>query len=653
MIARPIAAAGFAVLAIAACGNKEKTAEVSETSKQAEPVAVGKAPVATDAATPSVAAAKSPERDPFTYANYDEVAVTDLALDVNVLFDKQILDGSATLTVKRLKKGVKRLILDTNDLDIRSVETGDGDTWSTARFTLSPDDPNLGSKLDIELPAKATKVRIAYSTSPGAEGLQWLTPEQTAGKKYPFMYSQNQAINARSMAPVQDTPEVRMTYSARVRTPKELLAVMSAEQDDGPRDGDYQFSMPQRIPAYLLAIAVGDIDFRPISETIGVYAEPQTVAAAAREFADTPKMEEATEALYGPYRWGRYDLLVLPPSFPFGGMENPRLSFLTPTLLAGDKSLVGTVAHELAHSWSGNLVTNATWSDAWLNEGVTSYVENRVMEVVFGKDRAGMEQALAFHDLTTEIAGLERPDLSQLQLPSNLDHPDDAFSDVAYVKGQFFLQFLEQRYGRAVFDPFLKSWFDSFAFKAATTSDFRTFLMAHLVAAHPDAATVQEIDEWLYGQGIPQTLVKPVSAAFDKVETEQAKWIAGADPASTIDTAGWSTQEWLYFINALPDDISADRLKDLDLAFDLTDSPNAEIAFAWYMVAVKANYAPALTAVDGFLGRIGRGKFLYPLYEELINTNHRAFAERVFEKSRALYHPIAQRRIEEILQAAN
>lgn len=649
MTARPIAVASLAIVAVAAaaCGRKDKAVE---TPTPPESVAVSVSPAAATTAPDVVA---SPARDPFTYSNYDEVAVTDLALDVNVLFDRMILDGTAALTIKRVRAGARRLVLDTNDLEIKSVQAGDGETWSRAPYRLSPDDPVLGSKLEIDLPANATKVRIAYSTSPGAEGLQWLAPEQTAGKKYPFMYSQNQAINARSMAPVQDTPEVRMTYSARVRTPPELLAVMSAEQDTGPRDGDYQFSMPQPVPAYLLAIAVGDIDFRPISETIGVYAEPQTVAAAAREFADTPKMEEAAEALYGPYRWGRYDLLVLPPSFPFGGMENPRLSFLTPTLLAGDKSLVGTVAHELAHSWSGNLVTNATWSDAWLNEGVTSYVENRVMEVVFGKDRAVMEQALALHDVKTEIAALERPDLSQLQLPSDLDHPDDAFSDVAYVKGQFFLQFLDQRYGRAAFDPFLKSWFDNFAFKAATTGDFRAFLMTHLVAARPDAASVGEIDEWLYGQGLPQTLVEPVSAAFDKVEAKQAAWISGTAPASTIVTAGWSTQEWLHFINALPDDISADRLKDLDLAFDLTDSQNAEIAFAWYVKAIGANYAPAMTAIDGFLGRVGRGKFLYPLYEELIKTNQRAFAERVFEKSRALYHPIAQHRIEEILQAAN
>ncbi|NWG91630.1 MAG: M1 family metallopeptidase, partial [Parvularculaceae bacterium] len=592
-------------------------------------------------------------RDPFTYSNYDAVRVTDLALDIDVMFDAKVIDGAAILAFERLDPTAAQLVLDSNDLDIKAAQVLIDGAWAATTYALGADDENLGSRLAVDLPAGASKVKIAYRTNPHAEGLQWLAPEQTGGKKHPFMYSQNQAINARSMAPVQDTPAVRMTYSATVRTPKELVAVMSAGQDAGPRDGEYRFSMPQPVPAYLLAIAVGDLEFRPISDTIGVYAEPDVVDAAAREFADTPRMETAIAALYGPYRWGRYDLLVLPPSFPFGGMENPRLSFLTPTLIAGDKSLVGTVAHELAHSWSGNLVTNKTWSDAWLNEGVTSYVENRAMEAVFGRDRAVMEQALALADLKKEIEAAERPEMTQLRLPADLEHPDDAFSDVAYVKGQFFLHFLEARYGRAAFDAFLKSWFDAFAFKAATTDDFRAYLMKSLVAKNPDAASETEIDAWLFGQGLPSTLAAPVSAAFDRVEAALTAWTSGNESAAAIKTDGWTTQEWLHFINSLPADFSADRMKDLDLAFDLSNSKNSEIAFAWYMKSIDACYAPALPAIEAFLTRVGRGKFLYPLYEELTKENERAFAERVFEKARPLYHPIAERRVAEILQARN
>jgi aminopeptidase N len=630
----------------ASCGRKEGVSSPDATNP-AEP-----AIVATDKALPPEDET-APRRDPFTYANYADVRVNDLVLDLDVLFDARALDGTATLSFERLTADAASLVLDTNDLEIKSVEALTGADWTPARFALGPDDENLGSMLSISLPENASRVRIRYRTSPGAGGLQWLAAEQTAGKRHPFMYSQNQAINARSMAPVQDTPAVRMTYSATIRTPKDLLAVMSAEQDQGPRDGEYQFSMPQPIPAYLLAIAVGDIEFRPISDSIGVYAEPEIVDAAAQEFADTPRMEAANSTLYGPYRWGRYDLLVLPPSFPFGGMENPRLSFMTPTLIAGDKSLVGTVAHELAHSWSGNLVTNAAWSDAWLNEGVTSYVENRVMEEIFGKDRAIMEQSLALNDLKKEIAALDRPELSRLQLPADLDHPDDAFSDVAYVKGQFFMHFLEERFGRKAFDAFLKSWFDSHAFKAATTSDFRTYLLENLLSEYQGAASVAEIDDWLYGEGVPQTIIAPISSAFDKVEEQQAQWMSGTAPATSISAKGWTTQEWLHFINELPDDLSADRMADIDAAFDLTHSGNAEIAFAWYMKAVKSHYAPAMPAIADFLSHIGRGKFIYPLYEELSKQGERAFAERVFEKSRPIYHPIAARRVEELLQAQN
>ncbi len=291
-------------------------------------------------------------------------------LDLDVRFDRKILEGTVTLSVERVDPAAA-LTLDTRGLDVSAVETASGETWSPAQYELGVADPILGAPLTVTLPPGATRVRVAYATRPGASGLQWLEPPQTAGKAHPFLFSQSQAIHARSWIPIQDTPQVRLTYTATIRTPPELVAVMSAAGNPtGERGGVYRFAMPQRIPAYLMAIAAGDIAFAPLGERAGVYAEPSVVGRAAAEFADTEKMMEAAERLYGPYRWDRYDILVLPPSFPFGGMENPRLTFATPTVLAGDKSLVSLIAHELAHSWSGNLVTNATWSDFWLNEGL-------------------------------------------------------------------------------------------------------------------------------------------------------------------------------------------------------------------------------------------------------------------------------------------
>jgi len=313
--------------------------------------------------------------DRFTQSNYTDIRVTHIDLDLDVNFYAKILDGVATLDFERVTEGTDTLVLDTKGLLIKAVSIETESGWETAERVMGMEDLIQGTSLSIEVGSTASKVKIVYATSPEAEGLQWLTPEQTAGKKEPYLFSQAQAINARTMAPLQDTPAVRLTYSARLRVPDGLLPLMSAEQLGQQEDGSYAFNMPQPIPSYLIAIAVGDIKFKAINETIGVYAEDYILDRAAEEFSETPQMEVENEKLYGPYRWGRYDLIVLPPSFPYGGMENPRLSFLTPTLVAGDKSLTNVVAHELAHSWSGNLVTNSNWRDAWLNEGFTSYVE--------------------------------------------------------------------------------------------------------------------------------------------------------------------------------------------------------------------------------------------------------------------------------------
>jgi aminopeptidase N len=629
---RLFAAVSATALLVAACSKSDDSGEIVDAA----------------AGTPKHAA-EQPDR--FTYSNYNEVRVTDAALDLDVRFEEKILDGSVVLAIDYIDPDARSLVLDTNDLTIKSVEAQRGGVWSAAKFELSPDDEVMGSKLEITLPERANKVRIAYSTSPTAEGVQWLAPEQTAAKTQPFMYTQGQAINTRSIVPIQDTPAVRITYSATLRTPRELIAVMSAQQDpDGARDGEYHFEMPQPVPAYLMAVAAGDLEFERISDHMGVYAEDYIVEAAAREFDDTPEMERVTERLYGPYRWGRYDMLVLPPSFPFGGMENPRLTFLTPTLVTGDKSLVATVAHELAHSWSGNLVTNATWRDPWLNEGFTSYVENRIIEEVYGRERAVMEQALARNDLERDVREAERPELTQLKLPEDLAHPDEGFSQVAYVKGQFFLMFLEERFGREAFDAFLKDYFDHFAFKSITTEDFLDYFRENLAGSNPGKVTDAEIEEWLYKPGIPSTIATPSSDAFERVSAQQKEWLDATVPAAEIATADWSAHEWLHFINSLPDAVTKEQLAALDSAFKLSSSNNAEIASAWYLKAIPKGYEPAMPDVEAFLKRVGRGKFIYRLYGSLADNGRKAWAQEVYEAARPGYHPIAQRRIDEILK---
>lgn len=588
--------------------------------------------------------------DKFTYSNYDQVRMTHLDLNLDVDFERKVLDGVATIDFVKTDPDANTLVLDTKDLTLNSIEIGDGESWQDAAFALSDADTVLGQKLTIDLIDNASQVRIDYETSPKAEGLQWLSPEQTAGKQYPYLFSQGQAINTRTITPLQDTPAVRITYTANLRTPPELIALMSADQDPNtPRDGDYSFEMPQPVPGYLLAIAVGDIDFKAINDHIGVYAEEYILDAATEEFSETPLMEDANAALYGPYQWGRYDLIVLPPSFPFGGMENPRLSFLTPTLVAGDKSLTNVVAHELAHSWSGNLVTNSNWRDSWLNEGFTSYVENRVMEDLYGTRRAVMEQALDMESLKRAISDADRPELTHLKLPEDIEHPDDAFTNVAYIKGANFLFFLEDRFGRDKFDPFLKKYFDTFAFKSVTTEDFIKFLHDELHADNPGALTREELDSWVYGPGLPETARTPKSDAFETVSDHMQSWLDGDVAAADIPVADWSTHEWLHFVNSLPEGLTQAQFTELDEAFSLTGTQNAETAFAWYMQAIKGDYPRVREDLESFLMTVGRGKFIYRLYQEMYDdADKRDWAKGIYDKARSGYHPIAQRRIDDI-----
>ena len=611
-------------------------------------------------------------QDSHSYANPSAVRVKHVDLDWDVLFDQKVLKGTTTLTVERTSQ-TEPLILDTRDLKIERVETSvNGLKYSPATFTVGTSDKILGAPLTIPLPARATRVRIHYSTSPGASGLQWLAPAQTAGKKDPFMFTQSQAIHARSWIPLQDTPAVRVTYNARVRTPRNLLAVMSAENDSRtPRDGDYRFRMRQPIPSYLIALAVGDLRFRSLGPRTGVYAEPQVIDRAASELSDTEKMVVATERLYGPYRWGRYDLLVLPPSFPFGGMENPRLTFATPTILAGDKSLVALVAHELAHSWSGNLVTNATWRDFWLNEGFTVYLERRIQEAVYGRARAEMEASLGLRDLREELATLEdRDEILYVDLKGR--DPDEGFTDVPYEKGALFLLHLEQTFGRARFDGFLRSYFNHFAFQSITTEQFLAYLKQNLLDKDPALAARVPIDEWINNPGLPASAPKPTSPAFARVEEQARRWLRGEIPATQIPAATWSTQERLHFLTFIqnafeppsssggPADASATQLSqterlrlmgELDRALNLTRSGNSEIAFQWLLMSIRNRYEPAYPRLEEFLLSVGRRKFIRPLYQELAKTSEgkeRALA--IYRRARPTYHPIAVTSIDEDLK---
>jgi leukotriene-A4 hydrolase len=589
-------------------------------------------------------------RDVHSYANPDRVRVRHADLDLDIRFDRRILEGSVTLSFERRDPGPATLDLDTRGLVIASVEAPEGSGWKPIPFELGPPDPILGAKLSIEAPPRVDRVRIQYATGAGASGLQWLAPEQTAGKTHPFLFSQSQAIHARSWVPIQDTPQVRMTFSATLRTPPELSAVMGAAGNpEGGRGGTYRFSMPQRIPAYLLALAAGDIAFATLSSRSGVYAGPSVVARAAQEFADTENMMRAAERLYGPYRWDRYDILVLPPSFPFGGMENPRLTFATPTVLAGDRSLVSLIAHELAHSWSGNLVTNATWSDFWLNEGFTTYIERRLVEEVFGPEKAAMEAALGRQDLDDEIARLEdRDEILHIDLSGR--DPDDGATRLPYEKGSLFLRALEEQYGRQRFDQFLRGYFDRFAFQSIVTADFVAYLREHLLSSDGSKASRIPLEEWIEKPGLPASAPRPSSRALEDAAARAQDWFGRRLAASELPYTKWTTQERLQLLRSLPSPMPSDRMAELDAALGLTRAGNSEIAFQWLLMAIRAGYAPADARLEEFLVAIGRRKFIKPLYEALVKTPEgRSRALAIYRKARPGYHPIAVDTVDRIV----
>ncbi|HEY5558444.1 MAG TPA: M1 family metallopeptidase [Steroidobacteraceae bacterium] len=599
-------------------------------------------------------------RDPHSYAEPDRFLVRHVALDLAADFAAHRLEGAAELTVERIDSKATELHLDTRDLEIRSVQMIQASGQARILpFTLDAPDPVLGSRLTIGFTSccavsDALRLRIEYRTSAEATALQWLEPAQTSGP-HPYMYSQGQAIHARSWIPIQDSPAVRLTYTAHIRTPPELTAVMSAArvEDADLAPGEYRFEMHQPIPAYLIAIAVGDLKFRSLGERVGVWTEPSRLAAAANEFADLPRMLEAGERMVGPYRWDRYDLLIMPHSFAFGGMENPRLSFISPSVVAGDRSLVAVIVHELAHSWSGNLVTSATWNDFWLNEGFTTYLERRLFETLYGERRARMEDAIGYEFLVQAIedakaAGL--PQDSSLLLDLAGRDPDEGTSDVAYEKGRWFLGYLEARFGRPAFDAFLREYFDSHAFQSMDTAGFRSYLLTQLVRPGAPAIPVAEIDEWLYGTGMPATTPPIPGGVFDAVDRAAAEWRAGRLAVGDLPVHDWVPQEWMRFLEGQPADLSDARLVELRSHFRLGADGNAEIARSWLALVVRTAFEPAYADLERYLLSTGRHKLVVGLYRDLARTEAGLeLGRKIYARARPGYHATIRAAVERLL----
>ena len=627
----------FLVLTVllTACSAKPQPPQQSAAPAKSAPAAVTFAP------------------DIHSFAKPDEARVTHVALDLRADFAARRLSGTATLTIAR-RPGATEVALDTHDIDVTGVAAKTG---GALRYALAKPDSILGAALTVTLPPQNEPIVISYRTSPSARALQWLPPAQTAGKKHPYLYSQGEAIYTRSWIPTQDSPGIRQTYEARITVPKDLRALMSAESltPEGVLSGGertFEFRMTEAIPPYLMALAVGDIGFSEEGPRTGVDAEPSVLKAATYEFVDLEQMVKTAESLLGPYRWGRYDVLVLPPSFPFGGMENPRLTFATPTVLAGDRSLVSLVAHELAHSWSGNLVTNATWSDFWLNEGVTTYVEVRIMEALYGPDRARLLEVLGWRTLQDEITRVGGPASPDTILHIDLKgrDPDDGATEIPYEKGAAFLRMLERTVGRPAFDTFLHAYIDRHAFTSITTATFLADVRVDLVHGDQAIEAKMQLDDWAYKPGMPSNAVEPHSDALDRVQAAADAFAKGAT-ASSLMTANWSTQQWQYFLGKLPASLTTAQLQDLDATFDLTSKRNSEVLFEWLRIAIRHHYQRAMPALERFLVTVGRRKFVRPLFQDLEAQDWgKAEAVRIYAKARPGYHSVTTSTLDAIVR---
>jgi len=603
-----------------------------------------------------------PLLDPHSYAGQSARQVRHLRMQLAVDFSQRTLAGTATWLLADAPADPTpaekaELILDTRGLQIEGVRLGETADGPAAAYHLDPADPVLGQALRVQVPVGTTAVCIVYRTVPEAAALQWLSPAQTAGA-HPFLFTQSQAILARTWLPCPDSPGIRFTYEATVEilgTERgQLLALMSAENPQATApDGCYQFRMAQPVPAYLLALAVGRLDFAPLSGRTGIYAEPATLPQASYEFADLEQMVTTAEQLHSTYQWGRYDLLVLPESFPFGGMENPRLTFVTPTILAGDRSLTSLIAHELAHSWSGNLVTNATWNNFWLNEGFTVYFERRIMERLYGSSYADMLQVLGEADLRETIVELgKNSPATHLRLHLAGRDPDEGLNDIAYEKGCLLLLTLERLVGRPRLDAFIKEYFARFSFHSMDTDMFIAYLTEQLLDPEPGLAERLDLAAWIDGPGLPANAPVAHSARFDAVNAALAQLATGAAPADLQPTTTeWSSHEWVHFLQGLPATLTAADLGALDAAFHFTASGNAELLAAWFPLALRAGYAATDAALENFLRHVGRRKFLVPLYRALLTTpGGRARAQRIYKQARPNYHSVATGTIDALLK---
>jgi len=611
-------------------------------------------------------------------------------------FENHCISANATYDIEILDKDCKSIQLDTRGLTIANVDINDEPVKDWILDGEIKGKLHLGQRLTIPFEEKdsvkgSLKLEIAYKTSSDPEkcsAAQWLTPAQTSGKQHPYLFTQCQAIHARSIIPCYDCPAVKMTYNAEITVPKWATAVMSAlSTKDGASDSiskwakgvmsvvageatddthTFSFEQPVPIPAYLLALAVGDLASKDLSPRCRIWCEPCTLKAAADEFHQTELFLKTAEDITSmPYAWKRYDLLVLPGSFPYGGMENPCLTFVTPTLLAGDGSLVCVVAHEIAHSWTGNLVTNKTWGHFWLNEGWTTWLQRRIMNKIENVPHDMDLDAIGGAQFLEQDIEMLDKSMTSLYLKLGDNDPDESYSRVPYEKGFHLLYALERMVGEETFLELVAAYLKKFAYGTVTTEEFREFCIGFWKNTNPAAYTkVKDFswDEWMYGTGMPPLPVFNKSLA-EAAESLAAAWVEFDNnedqkevSAPDVDISEWTSAQKVCFLNTLllvqddesgkPKKFTIFTLQLMQMKYSFQRSKNAEILFRYCMLAVQSEDRGIYPVVVRFITSQGRMKYIRPLYRAMFaSATSREIGVETFLKNKDFYHPIASKMI--------
>ncbi|KAL8972791.1 MAG: hypothetical protein Q9183_000355 [Haloplaca sp. 2 TL-2023] len=612
----------------------------------------------------------NPPRDPNTLSNYNNFLTTHTTAKLDIDFEKKRLVGNVVLKLKSISDAeTKDILLDTSYLDIEHIKIK-GQTLSG--WQLLPRFEPYGSPLKISLEEEVEKdqsfeIDIDIQTTDRCTALQWLTPAQTSNKKHPYMFSQCQAIHARSLFPCQDTPDVKSTFDISIRSPLPVIAsglprstVRNLLQ---PGLTIFNFEQPIPIPSYLFAIASGDIHKAEIGPRSKVATGPEEIEAAQWELkADTENFIQIAEKLVYRYAWEKYNVLVLPPSFPYGGMENPIYTFATPTIISGDRQNVDVIAHELSHSWSGNLVSNASWEHFWLNEGWTTYLERRIQAAVHGEPHRDFSAIIGWKALTDSVQqfGRENEEFTKLVIELKGKDPDDAFSSVPYEKGFHFLYFLEKLVGKEKWDRFIPHYFTKYKGRSLDSYDFKATLLDFFAEDEGAAKALKGVDwdAWFYQPGLPP---KPdFDTSLVDVCYELADRWAHFDPSSQEEGAfqprkedinDWMANQVVVFLERIQDfqkPLSKEAIHIMGQVYGFMDSKNVEVLSRYLTVGLISKSEEVLQPTSELLGTVGRMKFVRPLYRRL-NTVDRDLAVKTFEKNRDFYHPICRGMVEKDL----